>query len=407
LTVISLLLLALSCSAEPVRQNNEPRSGDVNESKQVALAAVTDAAKAIEKYRADLEAFRREFGGSRAMPRVPFFQFGMGSRSKLLFRDGVLLDATKGTVLREWKTSHALIVPPDYLISFTTPDGGPIRIVEDEQAVWIEENGQRSAVEGTRFPVKLPAFVGHRYATVLRVLHQEILINVANGLPVPNFHVYRKPWYRDGAMMAMCLQKTGNLEVIRDWIRGLTEVFDRNNAGETEADNPGQALFLLSLVSDKHHPLVPKILEAMKRFEVKGEGGIYTKGRSDFAEHPVYQTKWAKFGLRALGLPDPYVIPTVPDSYASLFWMDYRDRRVAGPQAADRGLYPYLGWATDHFQGVKKSPISDQDYPLTWEIQASQADYQGMAVIDPVFAQQKTCVPHTWHAAEIFLYLLD
>jgi len=47
-------------------------------------------------------------------------------------------------------------------------------------------------------------------------------------------------------------------------------VFDRNNAGETEADNPGQALFLLSLVSDKNHPLVPKILEALKRFEVKG-----------------------------------------------------------------------------------------------------------------------------------------
>jgi len=50
---------------------------------------------------------------------------------------------------------------------------------------------------------------------------------------------------------------------------------------------------------------------------------------------------------------------------------------------------------------------SDQDYPLTWEIQASQADYRGMAAIDPVFVKQKTSVPHTWHAAEVFLYLLD
>ena len=188
---------------------------------------------------------------------------------------------------------------------------------------------------------------------------------------------------------------------------GLTEVFDRNNAGETEADNPGQALFLLSLVSDKNHPLVPKILEALKRFEVKDTGGVYIKGRSDFADHPVYQTKWAKFGLRALGLPDPYVIPVVRDSYSSLFWMDYRDQHVVGAEATDRNLYPYLGWATDHFQRVKKSPISDQDYPLTWEIQASQADYQGMAAIDPVFVKQKTSVPHTWHAAEVFLYLLD
>lgn len=140
---------------------------------------------------------------------------------------------------------------------------------------------------------------------------------------------------------------------------------------------------------------------------MKGEGVVYVKGRSDFADHPVYQTKWAKFGLRALGLPDPYVIPVVPDSYSSLFWMDYRDRHVVGVEAADRGFYPYLGWATDHFQRVKKSPISDQDYPLTWEIQASQADYRGMAAIDPVFVKQKTSVPHTWHAAEVFLYLLD
>ena len=399
--------LAVTCArADPLPPNGESGSQTASPSVAGVADAVLDADKALERYRADLKAFRAEFGGARAMPVVPFFQFGMGPRPKLLFKDGVLRDAIKGTILREWKTAQVLIIPPDYLVSLTTSDGGRVRLVEDEQAVWIEENGQRSAVEGTRHPVKLPTFAGHRYASVLRVLHQEILINVVNGLPVPNFLVYRKPWYRDGAMMAMCLQKTGNLEVISDWVRGLSEVFDRNNAGETEADNPGQALFLLSLVADKHHPLVPKILAELKRFEVNGAGGLSIKGRSDFAAHPVYQTQWAKFGLRALGLPDPYVIPAVPDSYASLFWMG-RDRNALGEQAADRGLYPYLGWATDHFQRVKKSPISDQDYPLTWEIQASQADYQGMAIIDPVFTQQKTAAPHTWHAAEIFLYLLD
>ena len=44
---------------------------------------------------------------------------------------------------------------------------------------------------------------------------------------------------------------------------------------------------------------------------------------------------------------------------------------------------------------------------MTWEIQASQARYSGMAEVDPVFVEQKTSVPHTWHAAEVFLYLLD
>ena len=286
-------------------------------------------------------------------------------------------------------------------------NGANIKVFEDEAAMWIEEDGQRQAVRGTSSPVHLPDFALQRYSTILRVLHHEILVNVIEGKPVPNFLVYKKPWYRDGAMMALCLKRTGNLNLIREWVLGLKETFDKNNAGETEADNPGQVLYLISLVSDKNHPLVPAVLKALKKFEVRDEHGLYVKGRSDFADHPVYQTKWAKFGLRALGLTDPYSIPPVRDSYSSLFWMDYRDQHVPGGEAADRGLYPYLGWATDHFQSKKLSPISDQDYPLTWEIQASQANYDGMEVIDSRFAKERTSVPHTWHAAEIFLYLLD
>ncbi|MBM4094025.1 MAG: hypothetical protein FJ276_32150 [Planctomycetes bacterium] len=60
------------------------------------------------------------------------------------------------------------------------------RIVEDEEAVWIEESGQRAAVERTRAAVKLPTFAGHRHAQVLRVLHQELLINVTQKLSAPH-----------------------------------------------------------------------------------------------------------------------------------------------------------------------------------------------------------------------------
>jgi hypothetical protein len=47
------------------------------------------------------------------------------------------------------------------------------------------------------------------------------------------------------------------------------------------------------------------------------------------------------------------------------------------------------------------------DYPLTWEAKASQAQYDGMNRIAPMYAKEKICTPHTWHAAEAFLYLLD
>ena len=215
------------------------------------LDNLTPTAATLTAYRTELTAFRDEFGGSRALPDVRFFLFGMGQRAKLLYRDGRLTDARSGNLLREWNVKSDLIVPSDYLVNLETADGATVRLREDETAVWIEEGATRTAIEGTRHPVKLPDFAGHRYARILRVLHQELLVNVIPAGPVPNFFVYSKPWYRDGAMMALAFRETGNLDQIRDWALGLKEVFDRNNGGETEADNPGQALFLISLVDIK------------------------------------------------------------------------------------------------------------------------------------------------------------
>lgn len=373
----------------------------------VACPAIAEVPPPLEQYRDELHAFREEFGGSRDLPDVHFFLFGTGPRTKLLYKDGVLRESVSGRVIRQWKVKEESIVPCDYAVELITTAGGRVRIFEDEGAVWVHEGGRHDSVDGTRRPVRLPTFDGYRYPRVMRVLHQELLVNVVDGKPVPNAFVYPRPWYRDGAMMAMCFQRTGNLDVIRDWVLKLDEPFDRNNGGESEADNLGQALYLISLVSDKNHPLVEKILSEMRRFEVAGTAGKYIKGRSDFAEHPVYQTKWAKLGLAALGLPDPYVVPRVEDSYSALFWMAYKDAHVTGKDADDRGAYPYLGWACDHFHGAKKSPIGNRDYPLTWEQNASQAKYEGMNAVSDRYTKQRLAAPHTWHAAEVLLYLLQ
>lgn len=87
---------------------------------------------------------------------VRFFLFGMGHRSKLIYRDGRLLDVFTGKVIRQWPLKRDVIVPPDYRVWLETANGGSVSIVEDEQAVWVEEAGQRVAVEGTVSPVKLP-----------------------------------------------------------------------------------------------------------------------------------------------------------------------------------------------------------------------------------------------------------
>jgi len=342
------------------------------------------------------------------LPDVAFFLFGMGPRRKLLYQGRRLADARTGEVLREWDVARELIVPDAYTVHVETRGGLAIAIVEDEEAVWLHEGARREALSSGR--VALPSFEDHRHARALRVLHQEMLVNLVDGAPVPNLFVYPKPWHRDAAMVCLCLERTGNLRLIRDWILALCDPFDRNNRDMRgpceEPDNLGQCLVMASMVADASHPIVQTVLDAVSRFR----RGDHLAGRTDFAEHPVYQTKWLKWGLQRLGLEDPFRIPEIHDAYSSLFWMAYRDAHVSGPRfgAEARAKYPYLGWAEDHFYGDRPAtPLSDRPYPLTWEAQASQADYAPMAVVSNAYVERRLAAPHSWHAAEMFLYLLE
>ncbi len=337
-------------------------------------------------------------------PREPFFLFGMGPRRKLLYKAGRLSDARTGDILRAWDVERETISPAAYEVSLRTCNGQDVTIREDEQAVRVREGKSWKPV--TEGAIKLPDFTGHPFRDRLRVLHHEILMNVVNGRPLPNLFVYDRPWHRDGAMMAMVLERTGNLCVLRDWVLSIRDPFDRNNGGHAEPDNLGQVLYLVSLVADRSHPAVAAVLGEIPRFRKNG----HVEGMSDSAPHPVYQTKWLKFGLRCLGLDDCFIAPAVADTYDALFWWDYRDRHadVAGFRTTTRHRYPYLAWAEDHFHC--RGPDWDlcgRGYPLTWEAHASQARYEGMAALGAAFPAGRFCMPHTWHAAEMFLYLTD
>ena len=94
------------------------------------------------------------------------------------------------------------------------------------------------------------------------------------------------------------------------------------------------------------------------------------------------------------------------------FRNEFGGTRVLPPQPFflfGMGLRPKfsVGWACDHFHGQRRSPISDRDYPLTWEVAASQARYQGMALVSEEYVKRKLAAPHTWHGAEVFLYLFE
>lgn len=361
-----------------------------------------DPAGALQHYREKLTELRREHPNQRTLPDLNFFLFGMGDRLKLIYRHGRLLNALTGNIEEQWHVQQETIVPSEYLVHLLLTNGETIQLREDETGVWLlQSNKHPKLIPGTRSRLKLPSYASHKYGPVLRVLHHEILMNVINGRPVPNFLAFDKPRYRQAALLAMALRETGNLPLIHDWIMAIRDPFDRT--GSTEADNPGEVLFLVSLVSDSTHPAVRMVLDSVTRFR----NGNHIRGKTDAEEHPVFQTKWLKFGLQSLGLPDPYTIPDEYDSYSSLFWWAYTGEHVSGArfEAATGINYPYLLWAEDHFYGETRGMMGNVDYPLSWEQQASGAHYPGMTVLDKELVKQKLTFPHAWHAAEMFLLL--
>jgi hypothetical protein len=352
------------------------------------------------------------------LPETVFFLFGMGNRPKFLYRRGQLIDLLSGKLIKEWQNIESEEIFPDlYEVHITLPENVVI-IKEDEKGVWLQNAKDAQRVNlidnDVKYFVNLPSFQEHKHAKLLKVLHHELLINIVDTQPVPNLLVYPRPWYRDAAMVCMVLARTDNLHLVRDWILALTEPFDRNNKGHCEPDNLGQVLYMISLVSDANHPLVTKILTEAARLEKDG----YILGLTDYAQHPVFQTKWLKFGLTSLGLPDSYTIPSdLPDSYSTLFWMAYQSSDIPVPRF-DKNmieLYPYLGWAQAHSLTTAGSSAADfvssanlpynSGYPVTWEAEASEANYEAMRTIDERYVLQRIAAPHSWHGAEMFLYL--
>ena len=359
-----------------------------------------------EDYRAELDRFRRAFGGSYALPKVNFYLFGMGNREKLIYKNGALYNAFTNKLVYKWDVEEEVIAPHIYSVAIKTKDKKYVFLVEDALGFRLEQKSIISYI--SKNPVSLPDFKQYQYSAILRVLHQELLINVVNGKPLPNYFVYKKPWYRDSAMMAMVFEKTGNMALIKHWIMNLRDPYDQNN-GVKEPDNLGQALYLISLVSDQSHPLVPVIKKELTNVEKSQwfSGKTWIEGYSDHAIHPVYQTKWAKFGLSSIGLLDRYIIPQKKDSYATLFWWQYKHLDIKNQPALREDNYPYLQWASNHYTKKHQGLISDRDYPLTWEAKASAANYKDITNLSAEYVEANVAAPHTWHGAEIFLRLLE
>ena len=331
-----------------------------------------------------------------------FFLFGLGNRMKMIYQNGTLKNCFNGELLWSSEVLDEQILAADYSVRIRTASGW-VSITEDEIGVHLtDERGTCSSLSCA--PLNLPSFEGHPYRNAMRILHHDVLINIIDGKPVPNLFVYDKPWYRDSAMMAMVLERTGNISLITDWAGDLDELYDRNNAGVEESDNLGQLLFLLAVSGHKDHPLIPYAIDEAKRRMMDGS----LTGLSDFAEHPVYQTKWLKYGMETLGMDTGFIcVPNVTDNYSGLFWMDGHTEPYDGVYDE---RYPYLSWARAHTAGFMMDEahldaLKSPTYPISSETEASQAKYKALRPFLPAYAEAHTAASHTWHASEMFLYL--
>ena len=333
-------------------------------------------------------------------PEKQFFMFGMGHREKTVYKDGKLIKVSDNSVLYKWDVEKEDFIFDRYTVILTLKNGETVKICENTEGVFV--NGKCIASS----KLNLPDFEEYKYAKQLRILHHEILISFRGTEPVPNIYVYSKAWHRDSAMMALVLEKTGNTELMRPWAESVTELYDRNNKGNREPDNLGQLAFVLSFFVDKDYPLVKEIVKEAERIM---ENGCLT-GITDYNHHEIYSTLWLKYGLARLGIDTGFIsIPQRFDDYARMFWMDKSEVETATPyENGYDELYPYLWWARQHFTGA---PIDDSlldiKYPMSWEIKASEADYEAIAPLSKEYAINKCGAPHSWHAAEMFMYLIE
>lgn len=349
-------------------------------------------------------------------PGAQFWLCGVGTRRKMLVKNDGVFDAFSGECLHPFPdgklhfTSGELAVDIEYSNGSNTQTVA--RVWEDESGVFLKtENGEshQLAVDARgSFLPKFPRFENHPHAAKLRILAHEIAVNITQNGPLPNLMVYEKPWHRDAAMMALVLEKSGNLPLLEPWLSRVEAPFDLNNKGHREPDNLGQMLVVLALLEQPNHALCDTILKTVSEFH-KAD---YIEGFTDYDLHPVYQTKWLKWGLSQLGLDDPYRIPAAYDSYSSLFWMDYKNEHVDGARfhVESSTRYPYLKWAEAHFYNdapPSELAVEEGTLPASWEAHATDADYSKLHTLLPELEMLRSGAPHTWHGAEMFLYWWD
>ena len=336
---------------------------------------------------------------------VQFYIFGMGLRDKFIVRKYIDIDKYE---LMKYE-NHQIIESnlklinidyENYNLVLEREDGTKIKIYEDNEGIIFQDLnlGTSKYLDNSQY-INIPQFEGYEHKTQLKILFNEVMINVTKDGPKPNFIAYDNVWYRDAAMIAMVLEKTNNINQIKDWINSIKEIYDKQN-GIEEPDNLGQVLYLMSLTDNRNEEIINKIIKEANKLTTK-DG--YICGYTDGAKHPVYQTKWLIFGLKSLNLPyNKWVVPEeLEDDYSGTIWFeDSNETTTIG------NIWPYLYFANLHYR-KEKINFPKNSYPISNEFLPNKANYEKFNKALNLNSNNKLIMVHAWSAAEEFLYLKD
>ena len=342
-----------------------------------------------------------------------FFLFGMGNREKYVYRDYMLININNDSVVFTIKNAlRDSIMPSDYCVLIETSEG-QIGIKEDEEGIWVSKGGERQLLSGQNCHLNLPSFEQFKYGKVLRVLHHELLFNIRNSRIYPNILCYKEPFYRDAFMATLCIEKTGNTDLLHPWL----EIYDMQN-GEAEADNLGELYYMLSFIPKDSNQIFKQLLfKEIEKQTVHKNGYQYIKGHTDGANNAEYQTQILKYAFHKNGNSDHFTSAVKDEAgdYYDLCWFTqgkkhyrslnrwYQDLRFNYEDSP----FPYLQWARSHYYSNNDAAFNNQRYPLSWEKRGGKAHFDGMRIISKQAVKDSICYPHTWTAAEIFLKLYN
>ncbi|MBR2391493.1 MAG: hypothetical protein IKB06_03255 [Clostridia bacterium] len=285
---------------------------------------------------------------------------------------------------------------------------------ENEDGVYLK-NGNKITVLDESQHINIPTFEEYEHPDYMRAAFGEMMVNITQKGVVPNILFFGETyWYKHTAMVAMALEKTGNLSQILPMINSITpaKIYDYARNGNVakngiqHIDNLGQVLYLMSLLDKPKQNVVNAVLTEVKKYEKNNpnvSGKKYIEALTDGYAYPAFQTKWLKFGMDSLGIDSSaYDVKGLTDWYHTSCWFYekstknklWMDLEVETEKLFNHNIStePFITWGVLHAYQAKIELPENIVYPLTHSGKISTEGYS---------------ITHSHTASEMLLYLFD